>query len=269
MPYAMPWHGECLARWCNCTEREGSLQRILTAYLLGSSKSVGTPNPRKVSRAMIKQSDLFIEESPSESDSHYTWNIRRAPPDRPLPLVVVSRKVFGVRTHYWSGRTVPCVRKDCPACAAGRLSRWTGYIACLDPGDFSKVLFEFTPPAAEQIQRFQAEAGFLREAKILATRAKKTANGRVSIAWKGRYEHPERLPVEPDLLGVLFHIWGMRQQDETSSGGYDQGELADHEKPKGPKKPQGEGPQDACANRIVRDLAGQLRLPLPNGERER
>lgn len=260
MPYAMPWHLTCLAVERNSSYVKGALSRLFTAYRLGTSKTLGTTNPELEKRAMIDPRDLFLEKMPSERDAHFNWTIRRAPADKPLPLIVISSQCFGIRTHYWAGRTGPCLRSGCDACKAGRLSRWTGYLACVDPADWSQTIFEYTPPAAEQLQKILAEQGYLRGSKIVASRTKKVKNARVNISSRGIYEHLDRIPKEPEILPILFHIWGLKQQEASADGAYDADSLAEHEKPKRAKKHVLNPSAEAIAQRLLDDLPGQARL---------
>jgi len=210
---------------------------------------------------MIDTSQLWLEKTPTDKDSHFNWTIRRASHEKPTNLIVLSRELFGIRTHFWSGRTVPCLRTGCDACKAGRLSRWTGYLACIEPSTWSQVLFEYTPPAAEQLLKMIQEQGYLRGSKITAGRCKKTANGRVTVAPRGLYEDRDKLPEAPELLPILFHIWGMKTLLLSEESDYSRDDLPTSEQPR-KSKPRGKRVQEdpAAAHAAVK-VASETRLP--------
>lgn len=212
----------------------------------------------------MNNSNLCIEEFPNEKDSRFNWTILRAPPDRSLPLIVLARQCFGIRTHFWNNRTGPHYKTGCAACAGGRKPRWTGYLPCINPADGSQTLLEYTPPAAEQLQKIIRTQGFLRGSQIVAGRAKKVPNGKVTIVSRGIYEHLSRLPEEPNVLPILFHIWGLKQNDETQNGTYDRDSLPLAETPGGNNHPGAEiAPGlEAIIRASIRDIPGQKTLPL-------
>lgn len=208
--------------------------------------------------------DLDLQPYPTDKDSRFAWTIVRAPADRGLPLIVLARSCFGIRTHYWANRTGPHYRSNCPACDAGREPRWTGYLPCVNPADGAHVLFEYTPPAAEQLQAIIRTQGFLRGTQIIAARTKKVKNARVTVVSRGIYEHLDRLPPEPDVLPILFHIWGLKERKLEDAGTYDAHTLAASESPRPNREPGGTIPREVidAARQVFRDLPGQQALPF-------
>ena len=265
MPYVMPWHLTCLAVDAQASNVKGALSRLFTAYQLEDSKATPGRDTHLRKSAMIDPRDLFLESAPSERDAHFNWNVLRAPADRPLPLIVLSTRTFGIRTHFWAGRTTACVRSKCDACEAGRLSRWTGYLACINPADWTQTLFEYTPPAAEQLQKIMASQGCLRGSKIVASRTKKVKNARVSIVGRGLYEHMDRLPREPEILPILFHIWGLKQRDDLEGSPYDRDELPEGERPRIRLARHANPEIEKLAEKLAADLPGQQRFTDPDG----
>lgn len=51
----------------------------------------------------------------------------RVPAAKVVRGVSLSVRIVEVRTHYWRGRTVPCVLDDCPACEEST-GRWYGFL---------------------------------------------------------------------------------------------------------------------------------------------
>lgn len=210
---------------------------------------------------MIDTSQLWLEKTPTDKDSHFNWTIRRASHEKPTNLIVVSRELFGIRTHFWSGRTAPCLRQNCDACNAGRLSRWTGYLACIEPSTWSQVLFEYTPPAAEQLLKMIQEQGYLRGSKITAGRSKKTVNGRVTVTPRGLYEDRDKLPEAPELLPILFHIWGMKTMLLSEESDYNRDDLPPSERPVKANGRKRKAQDDPAAAHAARNLSAGTRLP--------
>lgn len=268
MPYVMPWHLTCLAVDAQASIVQGVLLRLTTAYRLRISKTLGNNQTPLEKSAVIDPRDLFLEAQPNDRDAHFNWTIKRAPADRPLPLIVLSSSAFGIRTHFWAGRTGPCTRAKCDACEAGRLSRWSGYLACVDPADWTQVLFEYTPPAAEQLQKMLAAQGYLRGSKIIASRSKKVKNARVNITGRGLYEHLDRLPKEPDILPILFHIWGLKARKDMEAQAYDRDSLPEGERPKVRLSPITNPEIASVVEQVAKDLPGQQKLFEKNGRRK-
>jgi len=109
--------------------------------------------------------------------------------------------------------------------------------------------------------------GFLRGSKIIATRSKKVKNARVNIISRGLYEQTNTLPAEPDILPVLFHIWGLKPRDDAEGGSYDRDSLPESERPRAPRLPPPSPDVAALAGRVGRDLPGQRGLFKANGEK--
>lgn len=196
---------------------------------------------------MREHLDLWIEPDPSKEDCHHEWNIVRTPPDRRLDLVLVSRDLLGVRTHYFRGRTTPCRRADCPACATGMLSRWTGYVLALEWSKHIPSIFEFTPGCVETLRNIQGTHGTLRMAKISASRASHRANGKVVITYKGQLPDGgvPSIPEDEPLLPLLLKIWGLSEAAGVPSSSAKDSEMSEAErvtarrakKTRGPKAP--------------------------------
>lgn len=174
--------------------------------------------------------DFRIEEMPGGEDQNFGWSIRRAPADRPLKLVCLSDAFLGVRTHYYRGRTQPCAKVDCAACAAHMLSRWTGYLAAVDQADNAAVIFEFTPPGAIVLAEARKEFNTLRGLQIVAGRSNARANGKVNLSHRGISSKAHKLAEAPILFEVMSHIWGLRTQYPAKFVEFEEGSLSEHEK---------------------------------------
>jgi hypothetical protein len=158
----------------------------------------------------FSKDNCFIESAPDESDMGATWDIIRADPKHPRTFVSVSPEVFGIRTHYWSGRTQPCLRSGCPACKSDQLPRWHGYLAAIAAPDRRRVLVEFPAQAAAAFQAAHSTYGSLRLLRFVLDRTKNKANAKVRIAVNGLVPAGPEWPDAPDIWEVLCRIWQLK-----------------------------------------------------------
>lgn len=135
--------------------------------------------------------------------------IRRTPAAGVLAAVITSPDMLGAYTHYYGGRTVPCARPDCKACADGLPYRWHGYVSAWDLRTAEHVLLEVTAAGAEPLVEYHRSHGTLRGCEIRASRPTKRHNGRVAIHTRPYDLKTARLPREPNLLAVLAHLWSL------------------------------------------------------------
>ena len=157
------------------------------------------------------------EDDPSGDDAAFGWSIVRALPGTPTKLCVVSTSWFGIRTHYWKGRTTPCLVAGCEACLGKQLSRWHGYLQCVRPGTTEKVLLEFTPACHEACRLAKETAGGLRGMNIVVSRTANKANAKVRIVFQSVSQSVSRLPGEEDFWAILSHIWGLNRDAKPES----------------------------------------------------
>lgn len=163
---------------------------------------------------LFDASAFVIEPQPRNADVSFNWSILRTPTDgRSLSLVLVSSRVFGIRTHFYRRRTTPHLAHACPACADGGLSRWSGYVLAWEWPARRNVIFEFTPKAAEHLFAISERVGSLRASQVVASRYQKRANGQVRVDYKGEYQGPAELPKDEDILPILLHIWGLTDRE--------------------------------------------------------
>jgi len=202
------------------------------------------------------------ERLPSGDDQHFGWTIRRAQPGGALLLHCISRDIFGVRTHYYRGRTGPCLRTGCEACSRQQLSRWNGYLLCRDTKDGANIVFEFTPPAAMQLDEFFRQYGSLRGLRLIANRTANRANAKVTIACKGTMENPASLPSELQVWPILSHIWGLNREAPVEYSEFSAENLAELERVQLVLKKVGPADENHWMAARAADLAGQLVLPL-------
>jgi hypothetical protein len=171
-----------------------------------------------------------IERRPFEDGNDFGWAIKRAPADKALKVVCISSDFFGVRTHYFRGRTTPCRTTNCEACDAKQLSRWNGYLLAIDTSDESPIVFEFTPPGAVVLDKAIKEFGTSRGLLVIASRASGRVNGKVTLATKGMSQVAHKLPLEVELWPVLARIWGLTVDANLRQASFAKESLSEHEK---------------------------------------
>ncbi len=143
--------------------------------------------------------------------------MHRTPARRPLVGIVTSTDLLGTMTHYFKGRTMPCDRPECEACAKGQPYRWHAYMSALDVNTALHFLFEVTAQAAENFVQYREAHLTLRGCKFKATRWRANPNGRVLIQCKPADLHEISIPPSPDLLAVLSILWNLPSNGAQAS----------------------------------------------------
>lgn len=169
---------------------------------------------------------------PVEKDLISDWAIWRAKPGRDVPLIIWSDDIFGCRTHWWGGRTTPCRKEGCPACAVSTEDRWNGWVFAKLVNTEEKVIFEFTPPAGLALDEMFVQFGTLKGVQIIATRKSDRANGQVHVRCKGQAKDWRKIPTAPAIVPAMCRIWGVRPDMPIVVGGMDAQPLSEAERVK-------------------------------------
>lgn len=161
---------------------------------------------------------------PDDGDRNCGWTIKRTGADGPMKLVIISSDMLGIRTHWFRGRTGPCLLENCEACKHGMLSRWKGYVLALETSCQMQCVFEFTPPGAIALEEARSRFGTMRGLQVIASRAGKKANSKVSLHVKGiTVLGPAACP-DYGIWPVVARIWGI---DSDRSPAVLQSDVAD------------------------------------------
>jgi hypothetical protein len=206
--------------------------------------------------------DLRDEPMPGGEDQSFDWCIVRADEAKPILLIALSDKHWGTRTHFFKGRTMPCLKTDCEACKRKMLSRWTGYLLCLENKTGTKIIFEFTPPGALVLQKARNEYTTLRGLNIIASRPSRKANGKVLLEIRGMNSGAHKLPPAPDAKPLLMHIWGLADQDIPEYAEFTPDGLAEAERVQHAMEQVPPADENSWMHARASDLAGQIILPL-------
>lgn len=146
---------------------------------------------------------------PPENTAGPAFPILRTPPSGFLEAISTASNLLGCPTHFWGGRTYPCLGDDCPACQQANPWRWHGYISAKAINTGLHFLYEFTAAAAESFIEYRASWGTLRGCHFRARRHNSAKNGQVLLALKPMEIDPRFLPTEPDLYLILCKLWNL------------------------------------------------------------
>lgn len=145
----------------------------------------------------------------------------------PVSGLVWSARPLGFYTHFFDGRTHPCLG-DSPACighAQGVPRRWKAYVAGRSDQLGMLCLFEFPRESVKNTLALRDQGVSLRGAVVKLVRVGPNNNSpvRVELRLDAR---PESCPVEePDVQRLLCRIWGVQDPRDAilqTEGGHDE-----------------------------------------------
>ncbi len=162
----------------------------------------------------VDLNDCRNSNRPDGQDNNFGWVIKRADSDGVMKLIVLSHDILGLRTHWFRGRTGPCMLVKCDACLHKQLSRWKGYLLCVEASTQQQIVFEFTPPAVKPLDEAMGKYGTMRGLQLHVARSAKRANARVVVSVKGATVlGPGACPAF-SVWPILARIWGIASDDE-------------------------------------------------------
>ena len=146
---------------------------------------------------------------PPEQNRGQSMPLIRTPQNGTMQGVVSSHTLIGCQTHFWGGRTYPCLGDNCPACNQASPWRWHGYLSAKSPQTSLHFLFETTAGGAEAFTEYRRLHGTLRGCHFLARRHNGSANGQVLIQTKISDIDPRFIPPAPNLIELLSRLWNL------------------------------------------------------------
>lgn len=158
---------------------------------------------------------------PRKSEVTCGWELIRASHIKPTVFCCVSDVHYGVYTHYFQRRTMPHLQAGCAACDAGLERRWLGYLLGILQGNKRKIIFEFTPAAAEKVVEVEGKWQSLRGAVFSATRTANRNNGKVQLDLRPGKFDPSQLPPAEPIKPILARIWGYQKTIATRDSSFD------------------------------------------------
>ncbi len=158
---------------------------------------------------------------PRKSECTHGWEITRASHLKPVTFCCVSDAHYGVYTHYFHRRTMPHLLTGCEACDAGLDRRWLGYLLAVLQGNKRRIIFEFTPAAAETVVSAEGKFGSLRGHVFSASRTANRNNGKVQLDLRPGKFDPSLLPPDEPIKPLLARIWGYQKSVDSGDSNFD------------------------------------------------
>lgn len=134
----------------------------------------------------------------------------RAPTKGEGGCIILSKVLIGTWTHFFRGRTQPCLGDACAICADQITRRWHGWVVGWGSKDRSMRIVELPAGPAVTLSDFGKERGGLRGVGIRLSRRNGKPNGPVVIAISGAQIDSALLPPCPDLAPLLLRMWQIR-----------------------------------------------------------
>lgn len=148
---------------------------------------------------------------PAPDKAHRAWQIIRAPKTGELSLTILSHDVLGCETHYWAGRTKPCLGARCEPCISNQQPRYHAYVAAWEHKTKRQVIVEITADPALKLQEFFNSHRTLRGCQCFLGRTANKTNGRVSLRIHGEAPEGSIMPKGPDVAAILATLWGLKE----------------------------------------------------------
>ena len=151
---------------------------------------------------------IIYDRIPSDA-TRYSLHLMRCGQGATIHGIVTSSNLLGLRTHYYGGRTTPCLETECKPCSLGLSSRWHAYFGVWTSGKSRHVLLELTATPAVALQNYHDIHGTTRGAQIEVKRLGKRQNGRVQCTACPADLSKLKIPPEPEILPALATLWSI------------------------------------------------------------
>jgi len=138
--------------------------------------------------------------------------LRRLGPGQTIKGAVTSASYLACHCHYFTGRTLPCVDRDCPGCSIQRRRFRECYIALWTTTPGEHIILALNSSAELQLHDSHADVLDLRGTILTAQRIGPKANGRVRVTVADQKLHTSQLPAAPDLAAHLYYVWGLTNE---------------------------------------------------------
>ena len=144
---------------------------------------------------------------PPRGEAQRLYRLRRCPTKGQLSVVILSHDLIGRHTHYYAGRTRPCLGLQCEPCGKNQAPAWHGYVACIDLKTNERLVVEVTSGVASKIGEQFDIYRTLRGVRMLLERTSPRANGRISARFAPPAAGTGTLPEAPDLRPIMERLW--------------------------------------------------------------
>lgn len=176
--------------------------------------------PQPIKHVALKIAQSAAPEATNPTIALTTWpegaptvpgiQLIRCPPKGLRSAFVISHQPVTVPTHWWGGRTTPCVKSDdkpCPACEKQtRIDFKTYMFICLDPPG-RPLLLELPPPATRTFREWFKTHRTLRGCRFALARRGGRPKGQVISDTLDTTAALCPLPTAPSLMETLCRIW--------------------------------------------------------------
>lgn len=158
----------------------------------------------------------FFSEAPPEEAGPIGIRITRAPKSGKAVFTILSERLLGCWTHFFLGRTQPCVDDGCTICSPKAPRRWYGWLAGYDVAQRTKALVEVPPGVALGLKAYRLEVGNLRGHAIQLSRKNSKDNGPVVGRFAAGIYASEMLPPCPDVVSLLMRMWRIEKLEQLN-----------------------------------------------------
>ena len=148
---------------------------------------------------------------PRRDDEPRNFQLVRTPRSGTIRGIILNPGLTGTGTHYYGGRTVPCLGSKCKACEDGASPRWYGYLPIWNSSNDRIAIAEVPDAAADEIDRYHARHNTLRGSILTLRRQGSRPNGRVVADVVPGSIDQSRLPSAVDVQQCLEKIWGINR----------------------------------------------------------
>lgn len=135
------------------------------------------------------------------------FDLLRVKPGWGFKGVILSHDSMGEYTHYWGGRTSPCLAVNCRPCEAGNQHRWYCWQAVWDEPTRKIAILEIPYVAATELYNFFDEHRTLRGWPLELKRRNGKANSTLVYKWGAKRVDAENLPKAPEVEATMRAIW--------------------------------------------------------------
>lgn len=151
----------------------------------------------------------FFQRRPTEGGGPIAYRLLRLKAADKFSGVVLSSDMIGCYTHWWGGRTQPCVGKECKACKANSETKWKGWMACLITKTAEIVITEFTHATVDEVTRFFDQHRTFKGSTVRLVRIGPRANGKLAVSFNDTRSQYTLLPECPNVPAILARMWGV------------------------------------------------------------
>lgn len=155
----------------------------------------------------------FFSDRPAKEALPLGLPVVRAPQKGQHALTLLSDSVIGCWTHFYRGRTQPCLGDVCTICPQEITRRWHGWVVGYDPIRRSRCIVELTAGPALHLSTYRDERGSLRGCSLILQRKNGKLNGPVQAGIAGPKGDISLLPECPLLPPMLLRMWQIKGCD--------------------------------------------------------